>query len=182
MNVDSNNLPDDPEQLKEIIVNLSNENLKLESEHTYLQEKYKSLQRELYGKKSEKLTPEDEHQMHLFNEAEDGFNEPQKQIEETTKVKSYNRKKRGRKTLPEHIDREEIIHDLSEEEKECPCCGTERPVIGELTSEEFDIIPPRMIVNKHIRKKYGTCTCKEFENEEIPKIKTAAMPPRFILL
>lgn len=183
---DANNLPNDPEELKEIILNLSQENKKLknlEEEHAYLQEKYKSLQRMLYGKKSEKLTPEDEHQMCLFNEAEDGSIEEdqlEEQIKETTEVKSHTRKKRGRKPLPEHIDREEIIHDLSDEEKSCPCCGEERPVIGELTSEELDIIPPKMIVNKHIRKKYGPCTCKEFENKEIPEIKTAAMPPRLI--
>ncbi len=29
----------------------------------------------LYGKKSEKLTPEDEHQMRLFNETENGSSE-----------------------------------------------------------------------------------------------------------
>ena len=201
MSIDKNNLPDDPEQLKEIIVNLSKEKQevysKLEQEHTslkeehsslkeehsHLEEKYKSLQRQLYGKKSEKLTPEDEHQMRLFNEAEEGSGEEaqlQTQAEETTEVKGHTRKKRGRKPLPVHIDREEIIHDLTEEDKACPCCGKERPVIGEVTSEELDIIPPKMIVNKHIRKKYGPCTCKAFEEKEIPEIKTAAMPPRLI--
>ena len=176
MDIDKNNLPDDPVELKKMLLNLS-------EEHYHLQEKYKSLQRMLYGKKSEKLTPEDEHQMRLFNESEDGYSEeeqPEKQAAETTEVKNHSRKKRGRKPLPDYIDREEIIHDLSDEEKACPCCGTERPVIGEETTEEFDIIPPKMIVNKHIRKKYGPCTCEEFEDKEIPEIKKAAMPPRLI--
>jgi len=194
---DTKNLPDDPEQLKRMLLNLSDEHSSLKEEHSslkdkhsslkeehgHLEEKYKSLQRMLYGKKSEKLTPEDEHQMRLFNEAEEGSaekDESEKHEKETTEVKSHTRRKRGRRPLPKHIDREEIIHDLSEEDKACPCCGKERPVIGEVTSEELDIIPPKMIVNKHIRKKYGPCTCKEFENKEISEIKTAAMPPRLI--
>ena len=197
MLIDKNNLPDDPEELKKLLSvinekyidlesehsNLEIEHNKLESEHSFLEEKYKTLQRMLYGKKSEKLTPEDEHQMHLFNEIEDGSeeeNKPEKAIAETTKIKSHTRKKRGRKPLPKHIDREEVIHDLNEEEKACPCCGEERPVIGELTSEELDIIPPRMIVHKHIRKKYGPCNCDDFLAEEISEIKTTPMPPRLI--
>ena len=183
MDINKNNLPDDPEQLKMMLLGLSEKHSSLKEEHSHLQEKYKSLQRMLYGKKSEKLTLEDEHQMRLFNETEDGSsqeNEPKKQAKETTEVKGHTRKKRGRKPLPAYIDREEIIHDLSEEEKACPCCGKERPVIGEVTSEEFDIIPPKMIVNKHIRKKYGPCTCEGFETKEILEIKTAAMPPRLI--
>ncbi len=183
MDIDKNNLPDDSEQLKVLLTNLSEYTEQLEEKHAHLEEKYKYLQRMLYGKKSEKLTPEDEHQMRLFNEAEDGSGEEDesiKQKEEKTEVKGHTRNKRGRKPLPEHIDREEVIHDLTEEDKACPCCGKERPVIGEVTSEELDIIPPKMIVNKHIRKKYGPCSCEEFETKEIPEIKTAAMPPRLI--
>jgi transposase len=180
---DTNNLPDDAAELKKMLVDLSEKHSHLQVEHDHLEEKYKSLQRMLYGKKSEKLTPEDEHQMRLFNEIEDGSSkndESEQQLKETSEVKGHTRKKRGRKPLPEYIDREEIIHDLSDEDKACPCCGKERPVIGEVTSEELDIIPPKMIVNKHVRKKYGPCSCKEFENKEISEIKTAAMPPRLI--
>ena len=60
MSIDKNNLPDDPEQLKMMLLDLSEEHTSLKEEHSHLQEKYKSLQRMLYGKKSEKLTPEDE--------------------------------------------------------------------------------------------------------------------------
>ena len=183
MIIEKDKLPDDPELLKKIILNLSDKYTDLDQNFLHLQEKYKSLQRMLFGKKSEKLTPEDEHQMYLFNEAEDGIelsSEIEKAKAETTQVKSHIRKKTGRKSLPEHIDREEIIHDLTEEEISCPCCGNERPIIGEVTSEELDIIPPKIIVNKHIRKKYGPCYCDEFLNNEIPEVKTAPMPPRLI--
>lgn len=176
MVIEKNNLPDDPELLKEMLVDLADN-------FTHLEEKYKSLQRLLFGKKSEKLTPEDERQMSLFNEAEDGSDISADLTDDkpdTTQVKSHTRRKSGRKPLPEHIHREEIIHDLTDEEKTCPCCNRERPVIGEEISEELDIIPARVIVNRHIRKKYGPCDCNEFLNKEIPEIKISPMPPRFI--
>jgi transposase len=194
MVIEKDKLPDDPELLKEMLSNLSaeyNEKLQeeqkkfdnLEENFAHLKEKYKSLQRLLFGKKSEKLTPEDEHQMSLFNEAEDGSDISIESINdkpEITQVKSHTRKKSGRKPLPEHIHREEIIHDLTGEEKACPCCSRERPVIGEEISEELDIIPARVIVNRHIRKKYGPCSCNEFLNKEIPEVKLSPMPPRLI--
>lgn len=78
------------------------------------------------------------------------------------------------------IPRKEIIHDLTEEEKQCPCCRKGLPCIGEEVTEELDIIPQQIIVNKHIKKKYGPCTCDDFLAEEIPEVKTAKAPERFI--
>lgn len=201
MVIDTNNLPNDPELLKKRLADINekysslnkkysslNEDYSsLDKKHSYLEEKYQTLKRMFFGSKSEKLTPEDEQQMRLFNEAEEEAPAPMLKdesfsaIEEkTTEVKSHTRKKRGRKPLPEDIPREEIIHDLSEEEMACPCCGKDRPIIGKETTEELDIIPPKIQVNKHIRKKYGPCSCDDFLDEEIPEIKTAFMPPRLI--
>lgn len=200
MKIDKDNLPDDPELLKKMLTNLAieHENSAQEEQQKYrtlnkkysnlnqkynnLEEKFKTLQRMLFGKRSEKLTQEDENQMRLFNEAEDGtdLDEIKDAEPETTRIKSHTRKKGGRKPLPEDIPRVEIIHDLTKEEKRCPCCGKDRPLIGEETTEEFDIIPQKIIVNRHIRKKYGPCRCSDFLDEEIPEIKTAPMPPRLI--
>ncbi|MBU4387889.1 IS66 family transposase, partial [Candidatus Dependentiae bacterium] len=194
MDIDTNNLPDNPELLKQIITDLSVQNRvkdcvieKEQEKYSYLEEKYNTLRRLLFGKKSEKLTPEDEHQMRLFNEAEDGSEAPPDHIDDdraaecvTTQVAGYTRKKGGRKPLPEYLHREEIVHDLTEKEKACPCCGKERPLIGEEATEELDIIPAKIVVNRHIRKKYGPCGCDEFLNKEIPEIKTASMPPRLV--
>ncbi len=139
-----------------------------------------------FGKKSEKLKPEDERQMLLFNEAEEGTENSIDDVfvetatVETTQVKSHTRKKGGRKPLPKELHREEIIHDFSDEDKSCPCCGKERPVIGEEITEELDIIPAKVFVNKHIRKKYGPCKCDNFIHEDIPEVTTVPMPPRLI--
>jgi transposase len=186
MMIDKNNLPDDPALLKQMIADLAMKHETLDQKYSHLEEKYNTLRRLLFGKKSEKLSPEDEHQMRLFNEAEDGSEESPGAIDDTgtesavTRVAGYTRKKGGRKPLPEYLHREEIIHDLTEEERSCPCCGKDRPTIGEETTEELDIIPAKVVVNRHIRKKYGPCDCDDFLNKEIPEIKTAPMPPRLV--
>lgn len=187
MVIDKNNLPDDPALLKEMIAELTMKHESLDQKYSYLEEKYKTLQRLLFGKKSEKLTKEDEHQMRLFNETEDGAggaggddDDESETATATTRVAEYTRRKGGRKPLPDHIHREEIIHDLAGEERACPCCGKDRPLIGEDAMEELDIIPAKIIVNRHIRRKYGPCVCRDFQDKEIPEVKTASMPPRLV--
>lgn len=188
MNIDTNNLTDDPKQLKQMLADIHVKYSDLEDNYESLEEKYKYLQRLLYGKKSEKLSEEDEHQMRLFNEGEDGCEDTKecqedidkKKQEDDTTVKSYTRKKPGRKPIPDWYPRNEIIHDLSDEEKHCCFCNKDLPCIGEDISEEFNIKPAEVSVNKHVKLKYGPCNCEASNHSEMPEIKTAKMAPRFI--
>lgn len=168
-------LPDDYESLKQIIADLTAEN-----EH--LKEKYELLRKKLFGRSSEKLTKEDEAQGILFNEAEEGIEiSPQtSESESVITVEKHTRRKAGRKPLSEDLPREEIIYDLTEEEKKCPCCGKERPSIGQEETEELDIIPAKIHVIKRIYKKYGACGCDEFFHAEIPEVKSAPFEKRMI--
>ena len=119
MNFDENNLPDDPELLKQMLIDLSlnhkTELAKEKEKYKHLQEKFKILQKMYFGKKSEKLTEEDKNQMYLFNEAETSADEEKAdEVESDTKsiitVKGYTKKKPGRKPIPSDIPREEVIH------------------------------------------------------------------------
>lgn len=186
MAIDIDKLPDDNKVLKQIIIDLFNkyENEKKEQQLKYevLEEKYLTLQHKFFAKRSEKLSGEDKHQLWLFNEAELGCSlEPQEDKEtEYITIPQHKRKKRGRKPLPKELPRREIIHDLDEEEKKCPCCGKERPCIGKEETEELDIIPAKIEVLKHISYKYGPCACEGFTAQGIPEIKVAAKPGRLI--
>ena len=189
MIIDKNKLPDDPGLLKEIIFELSsNYEKELQKERRkYFTaiEQFNTLRRLYFGKRSEKLTEFDKEQMLLFNEAEsvvtrsDRNDEAEPEASVFT-VKSHTRKKPGRKPIPSNLPREEIVHDLPEEEKKCPCCMKERPVIGRDESEELDIVPAKIKVIKHIRLKYGPCTCDEFLHQGISEVKTAKAPERMI--
>src|SRR4030042_910564 len=205
-------LPDDIEELKRLIANQQNLLLVKEAElelkrveaernkfeldeyqqkYQELDQKYKYLQKLFFGKKSEKLTPEDVFQGRLFNEAESTDdilynNDPENATEENGKttditvVAQYSRRKAGRKAIPADIPRKEILHDLTDEEKKCECCGKTRPVIGKEESEELEYIPAKILVLKHIRPKYGPCSCDDFLNAEKPEVICAPSPKRMI--
>lgn len=62
------------------------------------------------------------------------------------------RGKRG--SLSAELQRVEIIHDVPEAERTCPC-GTPMVEIGQDISEQLDIVPMQVRVLRHIRKRYG---------------------------
>jgi len=165
--IDHTALPDDPEELKALV--------------RTLMERVNILERYIYAKKSEKLTKEDIRQMALFDEAESG-SEPEEEtdeIEEETVVKVHKREK-GRKSIPSDIPREEVYHNLSQEEKTCPCCGKQRPHMGYESSEELVFIPAQMKAVVHMKEKCGPCGCEAFAESEVSPIVTAMAPPRLM--
>jgi len=82
---------------------------------------YKLLAQKLYGSSSEKQKYL-EGQYELFNESEcivDEENKAEQQAQnvETIEVHTHQRKKSGRKPLPENLPRVEVVHDLEDNEK-----------------------------------------------------------------
>lgn len=120
-----------------------------------------------FGNKAEKISSD---QLSIFNEA-DLPKKPDEieKADEEIHVASYARtKSKGRKPLPEDLPREQRIHDLSEEEKVC-ACGERLTHIRDETCEQLDIIPAKIYVIQHVRRKYACRSCED-------TIKTAAMP------
>ena len=64
------------------------------------------------------------------------------------------------------------IHELSGEERNCPCCGVERQEIGTEESWQIEYIPGRFERIQHIRKKYACPDCEQ--GGENPQIEVAA--------
>lgn len=132
-----------------------------------LSEIVRMLKHRQFGRKSEVLSPE---QISLFNEAELPKNAALiEQADEEIHIPSHTRKKSvGRKPIPDYLPREECIHDLPENEKVC-ACGQALTHIKDEKSEQLEIIPAKVYVIQHIRKKYACRHCEE-------TIKTAPMP------
>ena len=107
-----------------------------------------------FGKKSE---TSNQLGLPLFDENEQ---EEQPQEEIKTEKISYTRRKKavGRKIDTSKLPREQIIHDITEEEKRCEHCGKELEKIGEERSEQLEHIPAQLKVIEHIKLKY-TCRC-----------------------
>ncbi len=130
-----------------------------------LQEQLNLLLHKRFAPSSEKAPAE---QLSLFNEAE-ADEEPVDEDTQVTIIAEHERKKRGRKALPESLPRIRVEHDLPESAKSCPC-GCQLTRIGEEISEQLDIIPAKVQVIQNVRFKYA---CKGGCEETI---KTAPLP------
>lgn len=171
--IDRKSLPEDPEILQQMLVDLT----------TQL-DKTQRLLRQLLaaksGTRSEQLSAD---QLRLFGqEISAGFPEaaskaeadPQNNDDEIPPgTGSSNRdeeegRPRGRRSLPPHLKRERIEHDLTEEDKHCTSCSQDLRPIGEESSERYEYIPAQMLVIEDVCKKYA-CACT---------VKTATKPPQ----
>lgn len=165
----------DPENLKKVAIDLNTKNHLYRSEIKILNEQIKSLRDKLFGRKTEKLRWDD-NQLSLFDMPEPEC--PILEEPEETKVESHTRKKRGRKPLPENLPRVEIIHELTEKERQCGC-GCLKSCSGQEVSEQLDIIPAKMQVIRNIRYKYACKNCEGVEDDG-PTVSIARMPEQMI--
>jgi transposase len=106
------------------------------------------LVRQQFLSKSEKLP---DGQLSLFADLENIEIKDEK--EEEIEVK-YVRKKGGKKRPPEHLPRVRVEHDISEEDKICPC-GCKKKVIKEIITEQYDVIPATFQVIQNVRFVYA---------------------------
>jgi transposase len=158
-------LPDDIDILKSLVADQVARNEQLQSKVVSLQEQLNLALARRYAASSEKLSPD---QIRLFDEAETQAAVPT--ADETVTVPEHSRRKRGRKPLSAALPRVEVVHELPEAERICPHDGNALSEIGEVISEQLDIIPAKIQVIRHIRKQYA-CTCGHC-------IKTAVLPPQ----
>ena len=126
-----------------------------------LEELLRSANQRQFGASSEKISAD---QLRLFNEAEETASQSEEETEadgqSDIEVPAYTRPRKKRASIPDDIEREEIVYDLPETEKHCPHDGTALRCIGEETHEQLDIIPAKVRALRHIRKKYA-CPCCE---------------------
>jgi len=174
-------LPDDLDALKSLVADqatklddvtarnaqLTTENQRYQAQVLTLTEQLNLALARRYAASSEKLSPD---QIRLFDEAEVDTRAVARAEDETVTVPEHTRRKRGRKPLPEALPRVEVIHELPDNERVCPHDGNPLTEIGEVTSEQLDIVPAKIQVIRHIRKQYA-CRCGHC-------IKTAALPPQ----
>ena len=159
--------------IRQLLEQLDNSSRKL----TKMEHQLQQLLRRLYGRSSEKIDPK---QMALFAEMfkQLGAQNPPAEPDPTPAAPAAptNRKGHGRRRIPADLPRERVLHDLPENEKPCPCCGTMREVIGQEVSEQLDFVPAKLKVIEHVRLKYICKECEAKAAEGGPQITTAEKP------
>ena len=141
-------------------------NKQLQSEIFQLKDYLAQARQHRFGLKSEKFDVES---TPVFPAMDRVFDEPEKPV---TPKDAKPRKKHsgGRKPLPKDLPREDIIHDLGADEKQCKC-GHPLHKIGEEVSEQLEIIPAQAKVLRHVRHKYGCKGCED-------TVLLAPLPPQ----
>jgi transposase len=120
----------------------------------------RQLQRAHFGRRSEKLDPEqlllaleDIEQAIAANEAADDKKHP-------AAARARSEKRRlNRGALPAHLPRVDVT--IEPEDTNCPCCRSPMHMIGEETSERLDVIPAQFRVIVTHRPKYACRACEE---------------------
>jgi transposase len=134
-----------------------------------LQHQLEQLLRRIYGRKSEKLDP---NQLLLFAtvllEAAGGdpaatgepTPAPPQEAQPAAEPASPKKPGHGRKPLPKHLPRRREVHDVPAEVLPCPDCGALRVCIGEEIREQLEYVPASMVVIEHVRPKYACKACE----------------------
>src|SRR2546430_1493114 len=89
------------------------------------------------------------------------------------------RKSPGRRPLPEHLPRREIVHTP---DCTCPACGGVMRKVGEDISEVLDYIPGRFEVIRHIRPAFSCRRCESMVQMPTPSLPVERGRPSAALL
>jgi transposase len=132
----------------------------LVSQNDRLRHLIRQLQRLRFGRRSEKLDPD---QLNLaLEDVEQAIAETEAEQEKTDpalKRARAERRRAARASLPEHLPRVEVV--IAPENTDCPCCGGAMQVIGEDRSQRLDRVPAQYRVIVTRRPKYACRTCQE---------------------
>ena len=132
------------------------------------------LKRQLFGKKSEKLNPNQRLLFEdMYEQVKAKIQEQDEQQEEVKPVKRKRRKHNGRNPLPPELSREVIEIEPSEEEKICQTCNTPKKLIGYETTETLEYKPASFFVKQYNRSKFSCEKCQA-------GVSIGQLPPRAI--
>jgi len=146
-------LPDDIDTLKDMVLTLLAQIDDLHGQLYYLK-------RQLFGKKSEKLDP---NQRLLFEHLYDEVKAKIEQQNPSRTKKAPTRKNQnhpGRRPLPAELPRETQDIEPAESEKVCPICQKPKDRIGEEVTEKLEFVPASFYVRRYVRHKYACRHCQ----------------------
>ena len=162
-------LPDDTNTLKEMVLTLLGQIDDLNGQLYYLK-------RQLFGKKSEKLNPAQRLMFeNLYGEIESKLEAETAAKRKTKKIKKRraNANHKGRKPLPDSLPREIIEIEPDEQEKVCSVCNNPKQRIGSEDTEKLEYVPASFKVKKYVRHKHACKQCRD-------NISIGQLPPMVI--
>jgi transposase len=200
MTLTPDDLPDDAEMLKAMILAARADNARLDAERARLAHEGQVLAAEVdrltaqnerldhivsvlrraqFGRRSEKVS-DDQIELAL-EDVETAFGTEDAATEEAEPIarrEGTEARRANRGHLPRHLPREEVV--IAPVETSCPCCGGDLHVIGEDVSERLDKVPAKLRVIVTRRPKYACRSCEKAGGDETAGVIQAAAPVRLI--
>jgi len=171
--IDLSALPDDSTTLQQMLRSVA---AAAEQQHVALQSSVQErdaeidklrlliqrLLRHQFGRRSEQLSPdqlqlglEDLEQSIAASKADQEAADPAAAQRRQRRQAEANR---NHGALPAHLPRYEVVIDV--ERRDCPCCGGVLHPIGELRTEQLDVVPAQLRVRVTRRPRYACRTCE----------------------
>lgn len=158
-------------QNEAVITSLQDEVQRQQTKLDRVHQELARLLRQHYGPRQERIDP---NQLTLFTAEElaelvrelkqgqqDSVSTDALEDESVADPRPSQPKGHGRRPIPPEIPRETIVHELTAEERRCPCCGELRAEIGREISEQLEFIPARLKAIRHERVRYACRGCEE---------------------
>jgi len=162
MRIDLDALPDDAATLRQMLRTVLLQQGELHAENDKLRLLIQRLTRHQFGRRSEQLAPD---QLRLALEeleqtiaANQAGQDAAAAASGLTCQPRPERPGRNHGALPAHLPRYEVVVDV--EDQACPCCGGALHLIGELRSEQLDIVPSLLRVRVTRRPRYACRACE----------------------
>ena len=162
MRIDLDNLPSDTVQLHRLVRDMATAVEHRDGEIERLQTIIKQLQRAQFGRRSERLDPDQ-----LALGLEDLDSDVGRVAASQPAIVGEISARPKRKPLPEHLPREILVIDVASDA--CPCCGSAMHSIGESVSEMLDWVPAKLRVLRITRPKYACRACNRVAQAPAPE-------------
>jgi transposase len=146
-------LPDDVPTLQALVRQLLAECARLRAENAELRSRLDAALKHRFGRRSERR--------------------PKRREPRPDDEPARRRHDHGRAALPDHLPRHEVVHDLTDVEKLCPCCGEPRVCIGEQAAEQLELEPAKFFVLRTVRKSYACRRCDPASVPAEQRLRTA---------
>ena len=163
MRLDLENLPSDIDLLHRLVRDMASAVETRDDEIERLQRILKALRRGQFGRRSERLDPD---QLALALEDLDADLACMESRPSPPATKDEGSGPGGRPTLGDHLPREDVTCDLGHEQ--CPDCGGPLHEVGESVSEMLDWVPAQLRVLRICRPKYGCRACSTIHQAPAP--------------
>jgi len=153
--LDTANLPDDPNILKQMIAELLRALRRERHDKAALEQRLHALLQRLYGPRPAPVNPG---QGLLFPEAAALPEPPPLPPPEEKATRRGQCQPHGRRQPARQLRHDQRRYELTAAERLCPECGAERQEIGVDTTKQYDYKPAEVFVIEHQRVKYA-CKC-----------------------